>query len=115
MTFQNNLTFVVNNLDKGELLDYDSIASEDGFQPMLMDWMQEAVEAGNRFSLKWDDRGQAPFCTMIPSDVDDPNYGYAVSGRGNDITDAIGVVWYKFEKIAQGNLSVARVNSYGRG
>jgi hypothetical protein len=97
-----NIQWVLNNLSKSELEDYDKrdIKAAD-----LVSWVQRMIETGWRQSIKWDDKSSAVQVTFIQARYEYPNAGFAFSARSDDWLDAVGICWYKYDVIAKGMLS----------
>ena len=96
-----NVQWVLNNMSKSELEDYDGrdIKAAD-----MVSWVQRMVEAGWRQSTKWDEKSSAVQVTFIQTRYEYPNAGYAFSARSDDWFDCIGLCWYKYNVIAAGVL-----------
>lgn len=107
------ITWVINNLTATQLAEYDAL--EKDYSIIFAD-LNRLLEKGWKMSCKWDDRSSAHQATLIAGYSDMENAGFALSARSDDLLDAIGIVWYKIEVIAQSDLSEYRVdNSHVRG
>lgn len=108
------LKWVVNNLDSDQLAEYDGLVSLGDFLSGVMDWVSEAVDNGFTVSIKFDDYSGCPQATLISKNKDRADYLYAVSARGDDVNDALGLVMFKFERVCLGDLSTAPERPKGR-
>src|SRR3989304_9080016 len=96
-----NITWVLDNLSKNELEDYDKRNVQ---ATELMTFVQRMTETGWRMSVKWDDKSKAQQVSFVQSRYEFPNAGFAFSSRSDDWLDAIGLCWYKFTVVSEGVL-----------
>lgn len=101
------ITWVMNNLTASELAKYDAL--EKDYSAIFAD-LNRLMEQGWKLSCKWDDRSGAHQATLIAGFADMENAGFALSARSDDLLDAIGIVWYKIEVVAQNDLSEYKVD-----
>lgn len=101
------ITWVLNNLTSQQLADYDAV--EKDYSTIFAD-LNRMLEQGWKLSCKWDDRSSAHQATLIAGYQEMENAGFALSARSDDLLDAIGIVWYKFEVVAQADLSEYKVD-----
>lgn len=101
------ITWVMNNLSATELAAYDAL--EKDYVNVFAD-LNRLMESGWKLSCKWDDKSSAHQATLIAGYEDMENAGFALSARSDDLLDAIGIVWFKFEVIAQADLSEYKVD-----
>lgn len=97
-----DVKWVLNNLSADELEDMEKrkLSGDE-----IMSGIQRMVEGYWTVSIKWDHYSGAVQCTCIQKNADDPNAGYAFSGRSDDLLDAITICYYKFFVVADGNLA----------
>lgn len=108
-----DIQWVMNNLTDKELAQYDAL--EKDFVSIFADF-NRMLEAGWKLSTKFDEKSSAFQATLIAGFQDMENAGFALSARSDDLLDAIGLVWFKFEVLAQADLSEYRVDkSHVRG
>lgn len=108
-----DITWVLNNLTKVELEAYDAL--EKDYAIIFAD-LNRWLESGWKLSCKWDARSEAFQATLIAGLVEMENAGFALSARSDDLLDAIGIAWYKYEVVAQCDLSEYKVDkSHVRG
>jgi hypothetical protein len=105
-----NVQFVINNLSQAEL---DAMDADERFQSgeTIVLRAAELIEAGWKISSKWDYRSEAIQVTMLMLLMDHPNAGFAVSARSDDFLDALRIVVYKHDVVADGTLSAFAVSS----
>lgn len=96
------VTWVLNNLSKSELEQYDENPPE---ASEIFSFLQRMVETGWKVSQKWDYDSKCVQVTFIQNRLEYPNSGFAFSARSDDWTDALGLCWYKFTIIANGVLA----------
>ena len=102
-----NLQFVINNLENDQLSHMDGLGW-DGEE--ILSRVQRMVEAGWKFSLKWDYYSGAIQATAVQMEKKRPNAGYGLSGRSPDVLDALQIVVYKHDVVSEGNLSTFEVD-----
>ena len=65
--------------------------------PALFDWLEARMYRGYRFSIAYDDYSKAGQVSIVCRDLDDPNYGLAMSSRHPDLSVAFHSLQYKDE------------------
>jgi len=90
--------FVRLELDKEQVAAYRIWREDiDGWSDIL----QEMIEDGYKFTLRWDDYSSSPAAFAFPSD-DHDNRGYILSGRGGSVLKALTELLYKHSAVLRG-------------
>lgn len=110
------ITFVIDNLTKEQMTDYDqNLPAPD----QLLNDLNSFAEEGAKVSIKFDSYNGGGYLATATFDLKGfHNAGYAISARGNDVLDAIGILAYKYFKIAERDLSLwdyGKEDGYRRG
>jgi hypothetical protein len=88
--------FVTVNLTADDEKRIDALEPDGG---RLIDSVATLVEAGYKFSSKLDANSGSIVCTLIDDRADKPTRGFALSGWGEDLINALAALCYKhFEK-----------------
>ena len=96
------ITWVMNNLTNEQLSDMDAT---EWTGDHIIGRIQFLVEGGWKISAKWDYYSEAVQVSCIQVEKGRPNAGYAFSARSDDVLDAMKIVVYKHDVVAEGNLS----------
>jgi len=75
--------------------DKDQIASSEVDWPTIFAWMGERIYAGYRYSFAYDEYSKACQFSIICRELDDPNYGLAMSTRHPEVEMAFISLYYK--------------------
>lgn len=102
------IQWVMNNLTEEELARHDELA-RDGDKILAL--LSEMIEADWKLSCKWDYYSGCIQASMIQTNAEKPNAGYAFSARSDDMLDAFSLLVFKYYDVAQGTLDQFPVKS----
>lgn len=95
-------TWVIDNLTSAQLKKHD----ESPRSPKdILDAIEVAIDDGAQFTLKHDSYNNCYMVSMVFAVAGVSNSGYALSSRGNDVTDALSILFYKYLVVADRHLS----------
>lgn len=98
-----DIQFVFNNLSKSQLAEYDKVAIE---ATQLIDALCDFAEEGGKIGMKFDDyTGAGYVCTVTFDTSGYTNAGLAMSARGADVKDALGILYYKYFVVASRDIN----------
>lgn len=99
------IKFVFNNLEQTELDLFDDSEHSKLSSDDIDSGVTRLIESGFRLSVRWDDYSE---CIQITATCDikgKPSSGYATSARSDSYIDAIMILLYKIQVIADNDLS----------
>lgn len=98
------IKFVIDNLTKDHMKAFDANPPA----PVdILDGIHNLAEEGASVSVKfdhWSGKGYLASATFNMTNYQ--NSGYAISARGSDVTDALGILLYKYFTVAERDLSL---------
>lgn len=94
--------WVLNNLTDQELQDLDDNPPT---QDEVYSWMARMIEKGWKVSIKWDYENACHLMTLVNLEKGNDEGGFAFSSRSDDVADCIAICWYKYVRVANGNIS----------
>lgn len=97
--------FINVNLNEAENADKtEAIPTYDA----LLNLINEEVENGYKFTIKWDERGSCVSVFMQPTAEDQENSGFILTGRGGTAASALRECIYCHRTVLQGDWQSAR-------
>lgn len=102
------ITWVMNNLTEDELRRHD----EGNRAPdEVIDALSEMLEQEWKLSVKWDHYSNCLQGSLIQTNAEKPNAGYAFSARSSDLLDVMSLLVFKYYDVAGGVLDQFPVKS----
>lgn len=99
-----DIKWVIDNLTKDHMKVYDADPPNEA---QIIDAINNMVEVGCKVGVKFDTySGKGILATAIFDVGGYENSGYAISARGTDVHDALGILVFKFFTVAQSDLSL---------
>lgn len=100
------IQYVFNNLTKDELNTFDKSEHCKPDLDTLMSNLHRLIESGFKLSAKWDSySGNGIQLSAVCNETGKPSSGYATSARSNDLYDALAILLYKIQVLADNDLS----------
>jgi len=108
-----NTRWVMNNLNEEQLAAMDETPFD---AARAFDWFAHLVDNGVDVKMSWDDWSQCYSMTIQGAFLGFVNAGYACSARSPEgYEDCTKILWYKFEYLANGDMSQAYEKAPKRG
>lgn len=106
-----NAKWVLNNLDDKQLAVMDSTPFD---VERYLDWVAHLVDNGCELKLTWDTWSGCYQGNVFGAFLGFKNTGYGISARSDDFTDVIKILWFKFEYLCEGDLTLAAEETKSR-
>lgn len=96
------IVWVLNNLTETELEEMDGSGVSMGD---VLDGIYEMIEDGWKVSIRHDDYSDSPMVSAVNLDGNNLNGGFGMSSRSSELGDALKILYWKFFKVANRDLS----------